>query len=279
MKLAAWWWAARRWSGGGVCLLLTWTTRATAQERVSVNGVAMEVVRAGVGGPTVVFESGVTDLNIWAPVRPAVAAFTSTIAYSHAGIGGSGPAQASRSAQQIATELHALLRTLGAPPPYILVGHSMGGLYARVFAMQYPTEVAGLVLVDGSHERQVLEFTRLDSNFTQLRAQGLASLDPAARAEMAGLAPILEQGQALPGRLPDVPLAVLTSTHSTPPMIPGAAAKFRALHAEIALASTYSMHIVTSRSGHLIQRDEPDLVVGAIRWVYDAVRRQPTVAK
>ncbi len=155
----------------------------------------------------------------------------------------------------------------------------MGGLYARVFAMQYPTEVAGLVLVDGSHERQVLEFTRLDSNFTQLRAQGLASLDPAARAEMAGLAPILEQGQALPGRLPDVPLAVLTSTHSTPPMIPGAAAKFRALHAEIALASTYSMHIVTSRSGHLIQRDEPDLVVGAIRWVYDAVRRQPTVAK
>ena len=279
MNLAARWRTARRWWAVGACLLLTWTMRASAQERVDVNGVAMEVLRAGVGGPIVVFESGVTDLSIWAPVRPAVAAFTSTIAYSHAGIGGSGPAPATRGALQIAAELHALLRALGAPPPYILVGHSMGGLYARVFAMQYPTEIAGLVLVDGTHERQVIEFARPDSSFTRLRAQGLASLDPAARAEMSGLAPILEQGEALPGQLPDVPLAVLTSTRSTPPMIRGAAARFRALHAEIAETSTYSMHIVTSRSGHLIQRDEPELVVGAIRRVSDAVRRRAAGAR
>jgi pimeloyl-ACP methyl ester carboxylesterase len=279
MNLAAGLQKARRVSMAGIWLVLTWTMPVSAQERVNVNGVAMEVARAGVGGPTVVFESGLTDLSIWAAVRPAVAAFTSTIAYSHAGIGGSGPAPATRGAQQIAAELHALLRTLGAPPPYILVGHSMGGLYARAFAMQYPTEIAGLVLVDGTHERQVIEFSRLDSNFTRLRAQGLASLEPGARAEMSGLAPILEQGEPLPGQLPDVPLAVLTSTRSTPPMIRGAAAKFRALHAELVGTSTYSMHIVTSRSGHQIQRDEPDLVVGAIRWVYDAVRRQPPGAR
>lgn len=89
---------------------------------------------------------------------------------------------------------------------------------------------------------------------------------------MDGLATILSTGGlGSTDKLPDVPMVVLTSTHSTPPTIPGAAKVWRELHAEIFQSTTYGMHIGTSRSGHLIQKDEPDLVVNAIRWVVEAV--------
>ena len=139
--------------------------------------------------------------------------------------------------------------------------------------MKYPGDVSGLVLVDGAHERQVREFTRLDSSFLRIREAGLKALEPGPRAEMDGLATVLSTGDlGASDKLPDVPMVVLTSTHSTPPTIPGAATVWRELHAEIFQSTTYGMHIVTSRSGHLIQKDEPDLVVNAIRWVVDAAK-------
>ena len=247
-------------------------TRAVhAQELVDVGGRHLEIVRSGHGRPTVVFESGITDLRIWSGIQPRVAAFAATVSYSHSGIGRSQPSQGSRAPDRVVQELHDLLGRAGARPPYVLVGHSMGGLYARLFAIRYPSEVSGLVLVDGAHERQVREFTRLDSAFIRIREAGLKSLEPGPRAEMDGLATILSSGDlGTTDKLPDVPMAVLTSTRSTPPSIPGAAKVWRELHDEIFRSATHGMHVVTSRSGHLIQKDEPDLVVNATRWVVDA---------
>ena len=249
-------------------------TRAVrAQELIDVGGHRMEIVRFGQGTPTVVFESGITDLRLWSGIQPRVAAFAATVSYSHSGIGGSQPSGGSRTPDRVVQELHDLLGGAGVRPPYVLVGHSMGGLYARLFAVRYPSEVSGLVLVDGAHERQVREFARLDSVFLRIREAGLKSLEPGPRAEMDGLATILSSGDlGTTDKLPDVPMVVLTSTRSTPPMIPGAAKVWRDLHDEIFRSTTYGMHIVTSRSGHLIQKDEPDLVVNAIRWVVDAAK-------
>jgi pimeloyl-ACP methyl ester carboxylesterase len=246
---------------------------ALAQESIDVGGHKIEISRAGRGGPTVVFEAGITDLRLWGGIQPRIAEFAATVSYSHSGIGGSEPSGGARPPERVIRELHTLLSRAGLEPPYVLVGHSMGGLYARLFAIMYPREIAGLVLVDGAHERQVREFTRLDSSFLRIREAGLRSLDPGPRAEMDGLAQILATGElGVPGKLPDVPMVVLTSTHSTPPTIPGAAKAWRDLHTEIFQSSTYGMHIVTSKSGHLIQKDEPDLVVNAIRWVVEAAR-------
>lgn len=119
-------------------------SKPAAPELVDVEGRKMEVVRSGTGGPTVVFEAGFAPRDLtWDSVQPLVANFASTLSYAHFGLGSSDAPSAPRSASQIAAELHALLKSIGAKPPYVLVGHSMGGLYTRVFAINYPSEVAG----------------------------------------------------------------------------------------------------------------------------------------
>ena len=91
---------------------------------------------------------------------------------------------------------------------------------------------------------------------------------------MDGLSWILTTGQlGVPGKLPDVPMVVLTSLRGTVALGPRAPGVWRQLHAELFQSVTYGMHIVTNRSGHRIQQDEPELVVNAVRWVVDAARR------
>lgn len=246
----------------------------SAQEMIEVGGGKLQLVRSGQGSPTVVFDAGLVDPKTWSGILPKVAEFTAAVSFSHAGIGASEALTGPRSARRAAEELHTLLQRAGVQPPYVLVGHSMGGLFSRVFAIMYSQEVAGLVLIDGVHERQVVEFTKLDSaGFTRRRALGLQGLNPAQRAEMDGLSPILSSGTlGIPGKLPDVPMVVLTSMLSAANQAPGATKVWRDLQSEIFQSTTHGMHIVTSRSGHLIHQDEPDLVVNAIRWVVDAVR-------
>jgi pimeloyl-ACP methyl ester carboxylesterase len=107
----------------------------------------------GSGTPTVVFELGAAGGNLayWR-VQDAVATETSTVVYERAGLGRSSFGQEPRSAEVIARELHELLNVTAHPPPYVLVGHSYGGLLVRVFAHMYPTEISGLVLVDPATE-------------------------------------------------------------------------------------------------------------------------------
>jgi pimeloyl-ACP methyl ester carboxylesterase len=103
----------------------------------------------GEGEPTVVFESGIgaTHLN-WRHIQDAVASFTSTVAYDRCGLGWSGPSQSARTPSNIANELHQMLQSAGIKPPFILVGHSFGGLVVRRFALLFPEEVAGVLLID-----------------------------------------------------------------------------------------------------------------------------------
>jgi pimeloyl-ACP methyl ester carboxylesterase len=104
------------------------------------------------GGPTVVLESGTMAFSsYWAWVQPEIAKFARVVAYDRAGLGWSEPGPKPRDAQHIAMELHTALRNAGIEGPYVLVGHSEGGLYAPVFATLYPDEVAGLVLIDPEH--------------------------------------------------------------------------------------------------------------------------------
>lgn len=103
----------------------------------------------GEGEPTVLFESGIgaTHLN-WRGIQDPIATVTHTIAYDRAGLGWSSPCRTPRTPGNIARELHEVLATAGFRPPYILVGHSFGGLVMRRFALLYPDEVSGVVLVD-----------------------------------------------------------------------------------------------------------------------------------
>jgi len=103
----------------------------------------------GAGEPVVLFEAGIgaTHLN-WRYVQDSIAQFSSTVSYDRAGLGWSGPSRTARTPSNIAAELRTALELAGINPPYVLVGHSFGGLVMRRFALLYPDEVAGIVLVD-----------------------------------------------------------------------------------------------------------------------------------
>jgi pimeloyl-ACP methyl ester carboxylesterase len=127
---------------------------------VDIGGRRLQVDCRGSGTPTVVFESGLDHLGSlsWTAVHDSIARTTRACAYSRAGIMWSDPAPGSFDAGRVARDLHAALAAAGERSPWIVVGHSMGGPYVTLFTQAYPTEVAGLVLVDASHPAQFARY-------------------------------------------------------------------------------------------------------------------------
>ncbi len=119
----------------------------------------LHLLSAGAGIPAVVLEAGVGGCSLdWCLVQPKVAARCRVVAYDRAGLGWSdaaSPAALPRTSRQMVMELHALLCQAQLPPPYIFVGHSLGGLNARLYASLFPHALAGMVLVDAAHEDEL----------------------------------------------------------------------------------------------------------------------------
>jgi pimeloyl-ACP methyl ester carboxylesterase len=117
-------------------------------------------------GPTVILEAGAGDFSpTWTFVQPKVASFVRVCSYDRGDTGWSDLGPHPRTFHQIAYELRTLLKNAGENGPFVLVGHSFGGLYARTFLSEYPEDVAGMVLVDSAHENELLftngRFTRV----------------------------------------------------------------------------------------------------------------------
>jgi pimeloyl-ACP methyl ester carboxylesterase len=124
-------------------------------EFVDVGGYRLHINSTGYGGPTVILDAGLTGWSLdWSWVQPKVAKFTRVCSYDRAGYGWSDTGPVPRDSRQMVRELHALLEKAGVPGPYVLVGHSFGGYNVRLFAHEYPTETAGIVLVDVPNEKQ-----------------------------------------------------------------------------------------------------------------------------
>jgi pimeloyl-ACP methyl ester carboxylesterase len=120
---------------------------------VRVQGRGVEARIRGNGSPIVIFELGSAggNLSYW-KLQNAVARITKTLVYERAGLGRSDLSDGSGDAEVYARQLHELLGATGLPPPYVLVGHSYGGLLIRVFAHRYPDEIHGLVFLDSATE-------------------------------------------------------------------------------------------------------------------------------
>lgn len=151
-----------------ISLFLTLSARAKARlkrqysptgQMIDIGGYRLHMHMEGEGTSTVILDSGAGGIGLsWELVRPVIARSTRVITYDRAGLGWSDPSPKPRTADVMAEELHTMLANANISAPYILVGHSLGGAVARQFAVKYPDEVTGLVMVDSAHEQQIKHF-------------------------------------------------------------------------------------------------------------------------
>jgi len=137
---------------------------------LDVEGCRLHVQISGHGSPTVVLEAGLGGMSsAWGWVQPEAAKFCRVVSYDRAGLGWSGPDNAPKTATAAVRRLHSVLVHAAVRPPYVLVGHSLGGLFIRLFADLYPEEVAGMVFLDAVHPDQHLRsqaiHTHMSSGF------------------------------------------------------------------------------------------------------------------
>ncbi len=246
--------------------------------RAQIDGQARE------GQPTVVFVSGLGEgVEAWEPVQPQVSQFARTVSYDRTGLGRSEMEEARPTFQRVAAQLHTLLQNAGIKPPYVLVGHSIGGPHIRMFAGLYPGEVAGLVFVDPTdftqtREDQLAIWTALGSGEAGLKAFDesiwgrFAQAHPAVRAE----AEVAEQAarsgwkefRSLPP-IPNVPVVILMAGKSDiPPEMKRVMGRQRMEHLmKLGTEVADGALVMTTRSGHGIQFSEPELVTWAIKRV------------
>ena len=255
----------------------------------------------GQGGPTVIFESGYpNDGTVWSltGVFEGVAGFTRACVYDRPGTVGdehrsrSDATTQPRAAGDVVTDLHALLQAAGETAPYVLVAHSIGGLFVRLYASTYPDEVAGMVLVDASSEDQVERFTQILPP-ELVDDVVLSSQNPSA--DVTAVYPEIEriligessdQVRAAMGRQPMRPMPLVVLTRGNPVSAEGAlppgisAAEFDdvwyQLQRQLAQLVPGARQIIATNSGHYIQLDRPQLVLDATHAVVDAVRNGET---
>ena len=224
-------------------------------------------------GPTVILQAGTDDTSeVWSAVQKQVEKFARVCSYDRLGLGKSDKLTSPHTADEIVHDLNGLLHAAPLSPPYVMVGHSIGGIYVRKYADLYPTEVIGMVLLDSAHEEQFSRVSALSPEW----AHRIASKFPADDQRAHGFLPGSER---LVWHF-DKPLIVLEhgempSAAASDPMAKESEAVFHTLQRDLVSRSKYGQLREAKDSGHYIQRDQPELVVQAIK---DVIRESGTLA-
>ena len=254
-------------------------------------------------GPTVILEAGGGGYSsVWSPLQDLLSTAVRTCAYDRAGSGWSEPGPAPRTMRQEVFELHRLLDAARVPGPFVLVGHSIGGLLVRLYAEQYAKDVIGLVLVDPTHEDGRFGQMRPGESqprLVRLREQATGRAVPAPRRDgrpSTGYKPeddyLAEEFQQIylsrranPTPLGDRPLIVLVGAKPEPPPPGASEEEWNDLRqeksgqkADLVKLSRNSKLARDPSSGHDIHRDNPQLVARAILEVVEAARNGTRLA-
>ncbi len=256
-----------------------------ATQMIQVDGRAMRIWSDGIARrtpeqPVIILEAGGGNgLDTWRPIFREIAALGPVLAYDRRGIGKSEPDKEKPTLRRVGQSLYALLQAAKVAPPYVLVGQSWGGVFIRSFADQYPKEIAGLVFVEVTD----FEATR------EKKFSILSPIDPKAASESPTVPPIpadtppglraeFEQilanmtGDFAEARSfrqpPGIPVAVVLSARKGGTPVADALLRLQISHqSEWAFSSSNGLLIVSDTTGHMVHRDDPALVLQAIKHV------------
>ncbi|NJC32553.1 pimeloyl-ACP methyl ester carboxylesterase [Sphingomonas jejuensis] len=263
--------------------------------RFDVGGRSIRLSCGGAGGPAVVIDAGMGTAPVedagWRAIAAQVEPVTRVCLYDRAGLGRSDPAAPGpRSSLDAARDLHAALGTAGVTGPYLLVGHSVGGLHAQVFAARYPADTAGLVLVSTTHPDQFSTWLALlppsapgeEPAITEARSFLVAmQTDPGKNEERLDMHASAVQARQLTS-LGNKPVIVLTHSPRFR-MVPGLSEPIavrledatQRMQRQFLSLSTNARQNVADRAGHGLPHEAPAFVVEGILQGVAAVRERP----
>lgn len=178
---------------------------------ISMNGVNLHLYCIGSGSPTLVLEAGLGENVLsWYPVQAMLAQTMRVCAYDRPGLGWSDPIDTAIQPENVAKNLHTLLNNAGITPPFVLVGHSRGGIYVRAFYHQFPEDTQGIVLVDSTHEQSPMHQYPYASWDYRKQAMQIAIAEPLSRLGLVRLLGIADADRR-PSPLPAEILAAKTA--------------------------------------------------------------------
>lgn len=249
------------------------------KQTADIGGHKLEYVTAGEGSPVIVFLSGYgADIDTsWSRVYPAAEKISTVFAYNRFGYGASDKVEQPQSGEVIVNSLRDILREKGLIPPYVLVGHSLGGLYANLFARQYPHEVSGVVLIDSSHPDQLEMMHGRQGSMRQAMTGVIWMIDSVFhRARHSEITSFDETASQIKkaGPFPDIPLVVITAGKEPPSWLIGAEGiRIHQINQKsLVTLSPQGKQIIAEKSGHFVQNDEPEIVIQAINDMTDKAR-------
>ena len=272
-----------------VALLLASCTRASGSPspgsvsptlhagRADIGGYSLAYQCDGNGRPTVILEAGYTASGIdtfGRTIEPALARMTRVCTYDRAGDGTS-DARPDRVAPLTATtqaaELHALLGAIGVNGPFVVVGHSYGGIVVRAFAAQYPSDVVGMVLLDASSEPEIPVYDRLHAGAW---VDGTVQPAPNQTIDIHATVRDLEHAPSLGA----MPLVVVTAGILEDRWLATVPALEARAQTRLAGLSADAIHVLDRGKGHLLPDNDPTVVIDAARAVVTAARSKTPLA-
>jgi pimeloyl-ACP methyl ester carboxylesterase len=275
---------------------------------IDVGGYRLHLYCSGSGSPTVVLDFGLDGSYLdWFYVQPKIAQFARVCSYDRAGYGWSDPSPNPRLPSIMTGELHTLLERAGEKPPYILVGHSFGAFDVQMYAHKFPEQIAGLVLVDGSHPDELFPFYLRKKIWIRLMQFTMPFGLPRWR-EWCGVGPAdavpvrqaigcrskpfathYAQWSSFPasadeirrlGKLGDLPLIVVSRDPDRAPENPHDPVfnkreqHWKKLQLSLTDLSTNAKQMIAKGSGHSIPAERPDAIVDAVQLLVQNAQKK-----
>lgn len=231
----------------------------------------LEYILSGGGRPTwLLFNGAGIALEGWRGLYPGIERLGTVFGWNRPGLGRSDRPRVAQTASAVLAPLREMLAHCRLEPPYVLVGHSLGGLHANLFARRYPGEVQGVVMIEATHPRDAGHGLGHESRLVDALARMFPMPKPWFRANLHAELQCQEDSAReveAAGPFPPVPLAVISGAQTPPRWLADAqaVARRRELQQELARMSPLGQHVLARESGHFPQRTEPGLVLSVLR--------------